>query len=315
MDENVTLDELHKARAQWGRTPKRISAKNKKIAARSSKKLFDETFKHLKCVKIPTTTDFAAKCNTASTQRRLYFGRKLYEGRTVSIDSPELLTVISGWLCDSVVEWVLATIVAASGKRNIYLVEPYAAAALFSLNARNHELMMTEYHKIMAHKDRKLLVPFCDGQHYVLLFIDIQRKKFICVDSNRSYSSTKAAEFFSRIKIVGDTAKDAIWEQKEEWILKDPECSQQDDGESCGIFLTEFAKQILNESENFMVKVDAVAWRRQMYKKLYLQCYLDHPSCTMCGRFDSVCITWKCTKCPYLVCESCAGENKCIFCG
>lgn len=315
VEDNLTVDEIHKVRAQWGRTPKRVSATNKRLASRSSRKLFDESFKNIRCLKIPTPSEFAAMCNSAGC-RRLYFGRKTYEGRTVSIDSPELLTVTGGWLADSVVEWIIATEVAGSSKNTIYVVEPYAAAALFcSSNHRNEELVLTEYRKIILHKKRRLLVPFCDGHHYFLLVIDCEKKEFICIDSKRTSCSTKAADFFSRIHIIGEMAKDTIWEPQADWTIADPQCSQQTGGESWGIYLTEFAKQTLREPEDSMVVVDAEEWRRKTFKQLYLQCYLDHPSCTMCGNFDSGCIAWKCKKCPYIICSSCfSGETKCMFC-
>ncbi|XP_062703771.1 uncharacterized protein LOC115261853, partial [Aedes albopictus] len=316
----MTLSKLGETSAEWGRTPGLVSAAKKKIAKQSRKRLFDRSFKDLSCFKIPTQEEFTAKAAKAAQQhngRRLYFGRNHFQHRSITVDVDELETVINGWLVDSVVEWLIAAEITAAGlSAEYYLLQPYAASILFDQKSQNQELMLMEYRRMVS--KNRIIVPFCDGIHYYLIFIDFVKRLFCCWDSQRKFASKTASHFFEVIRKVGDEAGDRMrWAiEVEEWTVEDRPCTQQTDNESCGIFTIEFSKILLKGESNFNINVNPKQWRSENYRKLYLECYHDFPSCTLCGQIENENFAVVCKDCPFKLCKVCVKESnrKCIIC-
>ncbi|XP_021697223.1 uncharacterized protein LOC110675776 [Aedes aegypti] len=316
--EDITLSELGEIKAEWGRTPTSVRTIKQKFSNISGKRLFAQRFKDLPSLKIPPNSGFNKIFERISIMhpgKRLYFGKKNFQNRTISLDLADLRTVIEGWIVDSAVEWLIAAEIEAAGRsEEIYLLEPYSAAVLFSKNNKNNDLAAAEYRRMVGHP--KILVPFCDGSHYFLIMVNFRTQDFFCWDSQQNEKSAKASDFFSIIKNIAKiTGDDQRWATK--WLVEDMPCSQQKDNSSCGIYCVEFSKEIIQNKGCNDLQIDPKTWRHENYKKNYLQCYFNHPCCTLCGAwmiakndFDLICKT-----CPMKVCATCSdGTKQCKVC-
>lgn len=270
---------------------------------------------------MPTPAEIQIVCDRMKClfpNNRIYFGRKTFQNRIISVDLEDLLTVGSGWLVDSAVEWVLAAEITSANQTNdVYLLEPYAASEIFDCRRMNDEIkddkeaqfLKTEYRKISQCLMQSILIPYCNGIHYYLIVINFTEKSFYCWDSKRNSSSPGAKDFFNILKKIAILDNDsARWQStpEKEWTVADVTCSQQTDGESCGIFLIEFSKKILKNQKCFEVELNPVVWRRQVFKQLYLQCKVDNSGCIMCGGFDDTVFDVVCKGCPIKMCSECS---------
>lgn len=168
--------------------------------------------------------------------------------------------------------YILIQILVQQNRRNdVQVLLPSTAAAIFFDPKRTQRMLAAGSRDYQIDKQKSLiLAPVTRNEHHYLVVIDTVANVFYIVDSNASKSKTitDQQEHFTawvnflqlqRIVITND------------WTLPIAENMRQKDATSCGVFVVEHAKQILETGSTFINPEFSATQGRLYYAHLLLE--------------------------------------------
>lgn len=257
----------------------------------------------------------------------VYISSMPYEGREVSIDLKDLMSLYGQCLYDTTVQFCIVQAFIETPK---YYVVDYVDGGVILGNYKSQDPDLQQaymsqrrekFQPVVSYLDRTLVIPHVDGIHFYLVVINVQEKQLFLYDSLRR---VKSAEHFLKEFLItlGSAAHingiQEILGEENEWKSIDVSCAQQSDDKSCGVYCIEFARRILS-GQDFEEDVDVDELRQSFFDNVIATC--SRKICRGCASVISDRKFYRCPKCTLNLCEAClvylkttSDDYKCNLC-
>ncbi|XP_062710843.1 uncharacterized protein LOC134288926 [Aedes albopictus] len=221
----------------------------------------------------------------------------------------------NNWLSDSIIDTALMLIVRQFNNLDIISLSVHDSCKLFmdSIEKVNMGKLHKFIENVLSHDI--ILVPMMNDErnHYLLVIIDLQNKKFFYFNSGAVLNELKLRSLLSSFKQCmnfyssnGFINIDKTKWKSGGWKIEQPEIPKQKDNHSCGIFVIHYAEQFLKFlSEEFTSHMDFTCSsidpqfkRVEIQRSILQNLFIDTSRCPICNRGDDISI-------PMHYCEFC----------
>lgn len=193
----------------------------------------------------------------------------------------------SSWVENEMIDVYLNTV--APAYKHCQIEKFQFGSILFLAKLSNKQIAeMTENFVL---KNKVVLFPIFDVNHFYLIIIDCEKKEFIIAD-NRKYSTTtikynKFYTIFSKFsKHYNSKVDDYQNELKFPNILEkifSPQCNKSDSQTDCGIYLLLHAEQYMKNKQLIVENINIPQKRLDIQKSILKHSANMHCQCLMCG--------------------------------
>lgn len=255
-------------------------------------------------------------------------------GLDIQAITAEMLAVLNPdiWLDADTIAILIGLYIERSGQRNVRLVSSYNIKYLLEpgkiqsvsrnsglafILSNTNGIWICPLHTMGSTTPCRTII---DGNHWVLMILDFQAKKFFYLDPLKARSSCAAevkTTVLSNLKFIcsanGKTFDDKNW-LDHTWALHH---QLQVDGFNCGLFVTKYAQAFLRNKK--LNRFESTHVERVKSKKLIMESIISFHICIYCGTEEN--LSLPCNICKRISCNNCLAKatilkkySKCDIC-